>query len=100
MTKSRLFKYALLGIAAALIAHYLIKKEEKPNESKNFDVLKYDGVRALKQHQFDYAVQCFVHALQLKSDDLECRDYLSSLYRFGRLVSGIRAVAAHSRCTS
>lgn len=30
MTKSRLFKYALLGIAAALIAHYLIKKEEKP----------------------------------------------------------------------
>ena len=30
MTKSRLLKYALLGIAAALIAHYLIKKEEKP----------------------------------------------------------------------
>ena len=56
------------------------KKEEKPNESKNFDVLKYDGVRALKQHQFDYAVQCFVHALQLKSDDLECRDYLSQAY--------------------
>ena len=30
MTKSRLLKYALLGIAAALIAHYLIEKEEKP----------------------------------------------------------------------
>ena len=30
MTKSRLLKYAFLGITAALIAHYLIKKEEKP----------------------------------------------------------------------
>lgn len=56
------------------------KTEEKPKESKNFDVLKYDGVRALKQHQFDYAVQCFVHALQMKADDLECRDYLSQAY--------------------
>lgn len=29
MIKSRLLKYALLGVTAALIAHYLIKKEEK-----------------------------------------------------------------------
>ena len=33
--------------------------EEKHEEEKNFDVLKYDGVRALKQQQFDYAVKCF-----------------------------------------
>lgn len=54
--------------------------EEKHDEEKNFDVLKYDGVRALKQQQFDYAVKCFSHALELNADDLECRDYLSQAY--------------------
>lgn len=57
-------------------------KEEKPeekkkeDEAKNFDVLKYDGVRALRSGQADYAIRCFTHALGIK-EDLEIRDYLS-----------------------
>ena len=57
-------------------------KEEKPEdkkkaeEEKNFDVLKYDGVRALRSGQHDYAIKCFTHALQMK-EDLEIRDYMS-----------------------
>ena len=57
-------------------------KEEKPedkkraDEERDFDVLKYDGVRALRSGQHDYAIRCFTHALQMK-DDLEIRDYLS-----------------------
>lgn len=57
-------------------------KEEKPedkkraDEKRDFDVLKYDGVRALRSGQHDYAIRCFTHALQMK-DDLEIRDYLS-----------------------
>ena len=57
-------------------------KEEKPEDKKraeedrDFDVLKYDGVRALRSGQHDYAIRCFTHALQMK-DDLEIRDYLS-----------------------
>lgn len=57
-------------------------KEENPEEkkrqddAKKFDVLKYDGVKALRMGQSAYAVQCFTHAIDLK-DDLECRDYLS-----------------------
>ena len=35
------------------------------NKSKEFDVLKYDGVRALRMGQNDYAVKCFEHALQM-----------------------------------
>lgn len=60
-------------------------KEEKPEErqksedAKNFDVLKYDGVRALRSNQAAYAVQCLTHALEIK-DDLESRDYLSQAY--------------------
>lgn len=49
-------------------------------EAKNFGVLKYDGVRALRAQQYDYAVKCFVHALELDGGDLECRDYLSRAY--------------------
>lgn len=52
-------------------------EEKKQEESaKNFDVLKYDGVRALRTSQWEYAIKCFNHALEIK-EDLEIRDYLS-----------------------
>ena len=66
-------------------------KEEKPEEkkkaeeAKNFDVLKYDGVRALRAGQAEFAIRCFTHALQMQ-DDLEIHDYLSQAYiRTGNL---------------
>lgn len=66
-------------------------KEEKPEdrkraeEERDFDVLKYDGVRALRSGQHDYAIQCFTHALGMK-EDLEIRDYMSqALIRADRL---------------
>lgn len=52
------------------------EERKKEEQARNFDVLKYDGVKALKMRQPAYAVQCLTHALDLK-DDLECRDYLS-----------------------
>lgn len=67
-------------------------KEEKPEEkkkaeeAKNFDVLKYDGVRALRAGQTEFAIRCFTHALQMQ-DDLEIHDYLSQAYiRTGELT--------------
>lgn len=53
--------------------------EKQKEEGKNFDVLKYDGVKALRSGQTEYAVKCLEYALTLK-DDLECRDYLSQAY--------------------
>ena len=55
------------------------EEKRKDEESKNFETLKYDGVRALKQGQVDYAVKCFTHALTIQ-EYLECRDYLSQAY--------------------
>ena len=49
------------------------------NETKNFDVLKYDGVRAMKTGEVEYAIRCFKHALEIK-DDLEIHDHLSVVY--------------------
>lgn len=55
-------------------------QEEKLAEAtKNFDILKYDGVKALKTSQYDYAVECFKHALDIK-EDLQINDYLSQAY--------------------
>ena len=57
-------------------------KEESPEEKrlaeelKNFDILKYDGVKALKTGQWEQAIRCLNHAISIK-EDLECRDYLS-----------------------
>ncbi|WP_315564952.1 tetratricopeptide repeat protein [Hoylesella pleuritidis] len=57
-------------------------KEETPEEktkgevARNFDTLKYDGVRALRAGEVRFATDCFQHALELQ-DDLEVRDYLS-----------------------
>ena len=64
----------------------LTPEEEKKNvEQRRFELMKYDGVKALKMGQVDYAVKCFEEALKLQ-DDLEARDYLSqALIRQGTL---------------
>ena len=52
------------------------EKKQQEEAARNFDVLKYDGVRALRSGETAYAIECFNHALELH-DDLEVRDYLS-----------------------
>ena len=55
-------------------------EEEKRNaEQRNFDLLKYDGVKAMRIGQFEYAVKCFEKALQI-NDDPEVHDYLSRAF--------------------
>ena len=61
------------------------EEEKKEQEAKKFDLLKYDGVKAMKTGQADYAVRCFTEALKMQ-DDLEIHDYLSQvLLRQGNL---------------
>ncbi|MBO4811224.1 MAG: tetratricopeptide repeat protein [Prevotella sp.] len=66
-------------------------EEEKKNaEQRNFDLLKYDGVKAMRIGQFDYAVKCFQKALETK-DDPEVHDYLSRAYlQLGRTDEALR----------
>lgn len=65
-------------------------EEEKKNaEAKNFDLLKYDGVKALRLHRTDYAIRCFREALRLR-DDAETRDYLQqALTADGQLTEAL-----------
>ena len=70
-------------------------EEEKKNaEEKNFDLLKYDGVKALRIHQTDYAIRCFREALKIH-DDPETRDYLQrALVASGRLDEALAELKA------
>lgn len=52
---------------------------KKRKSDKDFETLKYDGVRALRSGHAEFAIKCLTAALQL-NDDLECRDYLSQAY--------------------
>lgn len=53
--------------------------EKKKNEQKNFEIFKYDGMRAQRMGRADYAVKCYTEALKLQ-DDFETMGYLSQLY--------------------
>jgi tetratricopeptide (TPR) repeat protein len=55
------------------------EEEQKEQEAKKYDLLKYDGVKAMKIGQTDYAIRCFQEALKLNHSDLEVHDYLSQV---------------------
>lgn len=61
------------------------EEEKRAADERNFDLLKYDGVKAMRIGQYEYAVKCFEKALETK-EDAEVRDYLSRAFiRLGRL---------------
>ena len=53
--------------------------DENKSEEKNFDILKYDGVRAQRIHKMAYAIRCFEEALNIK-EDFETMSFLTATY--------------------
>ncbi|MDR1153748.1 MAG: tetratricopeptide repeat protein [Bacteroidales bacterium] len=59
-----------------------VKSEEDNRQKvdlKNFDILKYDGIRAQRAGKTEYAVKCFTEALKIQAD-FETMKYLMSAY--------------------
>ena len=80
-----------MGFLKALFGGADLSPEEEKAEAerKKFDLMKYDGVKAMKMGQWDYAVRCFEEALKVQ-DDLEVHDYLSrALIRLDRLDEAV-----------
>ena len=72
------------------------EEEKKTAEARNFDLLKYDGVKAMRMGKFDYAVKCFREALKIQ-DDMETRDYLQqALLRQGSVAEAIEELKVMS----
>ena len=55
------------------------EQQQQEDEARRFDVLKYDGLRAMQTRQMEHTRKCFNAALEVH-DDLEIHDYLSQLY--------------------
>lgn len=53
--------------------------EQEKTDRKNFDIFKYDGMRAQRMGRTDYAIKCFNEALAIH-DDFETRNYLAQAY--------------------
>ncbi|MDR2495515.1 MAG: tetratricopeptide repeat protein [Tannerellaceae bacterium] len=53
--------------------------EEKPEAEKQFEIFKYDGIRAMRMGQTDYAIRCFEEALKIKHEP-ETATFLMNAY--------------------
>lgn len=55
------------------------ESQEDRQKRKNFEILKYDGIRARNIRQLPYAIQCFEEAVALQ-EDTETMSLLASAY--------------------
>jgi len=76
-------------------------EEEKKNaDERQFDLMKYDGMKALRMGQAEYAEKCLLEALKVR-DDIEVRDILSqALIRMGRLDEALEQLKHMAAATS
>lgn len=72
------------------------EEEQQKQQSKRFDMLKYDGVRAMKTGRAEIAERCLEEALKMR-EDLEIRDYLWQLFlrqdRLDEAVQQLQTIA-------
>ena len=54
-----------MGIFSSLFGS---NKTPEENKEKNFDILKYDGIRAMRIGKLAYALKCFEEATAIKED--------------------------------
>lgn len=52
--------------------------EKQKNEQKNFEIFKYDGMRAQRMGREDYAIKCYTEALAIR-EDFETMGYLAQI---------------------
>ncbi|WP_321518452.1 tetratricopeptide repeat protein [uncultured Bacteroides sp.] len=55
------------------------ENEKAKAEKKNFELFKYDGMRAERIGNIDYAIKCYTEALAIQ-DDFETLSYLAKAY--------------------
>jgi tetratricopeptide (TPR) repeat protein len=61
---------------------------------KNFDILKYDGIRALRVGKAEYAVKCFTEALKIQPDFETMTHLTSACYTLNRLDQALEVLNA------
>ncbi|MCR5680210.1 MAG: tetratricopeptide repeat protein [Prevotella sp.] len=71
--------------------------EKQQADERQFNLMKYDGIRALQIGQTEYAVKCLREALKVRNDDIETHHYLqTALTRMGLLKEALAELQAMS----
>ena len=65
-----------MGIFSSLFGG---NKKTEDNKEKNFDILKYDGIRAMRIGKLTYAIKCLKEATAIQ-EDLETMQHLVNVY--------------------
>ena len=65
-----------MGIFSSLFGG---NKKTEDNKEKNFDILKYDGIRAMRIGKLSYALKCFEEATAIQ-EDLETMNHQANCY--------------------
>ena len=65
-----------MGIFSSLFGG---NKKTEDNKEKNFDILKYDGIRAMRIGKLTYALKCFEEATAIQ-EDLETMQHQANCY--------------------
>jgi len=81
-----------MGFFKALFGGKVETPEEKAKNDKQseFELFKFDGKKAIRMAQYDYAVKCLERAVEMNGDDLETREYLSqALVQTNRIPEAI-----------
>lgn len=70
-----------MGIFKSLFGREAEQPEEAQdkNQERNFDILKYDGLKAMKIGKTGYAIRCFNEALAIR-EEFETLNYLALVY--------------------
>ena len=69
-----------MGLFSSLFSSKSATEDNEPQvDLKNFDLLKYDGIRALRIGKAAYATKCFTEALEIQ-EDFETMKYLMTAY--------------------
>ena len=58
--------------------------QQQKTDRKNFDILKYDGIRAQRVGKLEYAAKCFTEALKIQKDSETMKYLISVCYTLNR----------------
>jgi pentatricopeptide repeat protein len=58
--------------------------QQQKIDRKNFDILKYDGIRAQRMGKAEYAAKCFTEALKIQKDFETMKYLMSACYMLNR----------------
>ena len=83
---------------ASFFKSFFLGKTETPeeakakNEKKNFDILKFDGLRAQRMGRTDYALSCFTQALAIEKHikSMKSRKYLENLKKYPEITEKLK----------